>query len=94
MVRCRYKRGSAAPTANPHEMSKLTQEQVEFTIFRHNLQPHPIGSFYQTDHRPVFRFSGIISGETKERLSEGCLSRLKGFLSKLIALGHIEAGGK
>lgn len=94
MVRRRCKRGSAAPTANPHKMSKLTTRQVEFTIFRHDLQPHPIGSFYQTDHRPVFRFSGIVSGKTKKRFSGGCLSRLKGFLSKLITLGHIEAGGK
>lgn len=53
MVQRRCKRGSAAPTANPQKMSKPTQEQVEFTIFRHNLQPHPIGSFYQPDYRSV-----------------------------------------
>lgn len=79
MVRRRCERGSAAPTANPHAMSKLTQEQVEFTIFRHELQSHPIGLFYQTNLRPVFRFSEIVSWKTKKRLLVGSLSRLKRF---------------
>ncbi len=35
--RCK-KRGSAAPTADPQEMSKPIQKQIEFTILCRNLQ--------------------------------------------------------